>query len=64
MHADRRPWAPFASTNSVLHATSYAQLHLFCLLLGLSGMAVLALVYVRHKSSTNASKAKRVSEST
>jgi hypothetical protein len=63
MHADMRPWAPFASTNGLLYAMSYAHLHLFCLLLGFGGMVALALVYVRHKLSTNASKAKRVVES-
>lgn len=62
MHADMRPWAPFASINGLLHAMSYAHLHLFCLLLGLGGMVALALVYVRHKLSTNASKATRVVE--
>jgi hypothetical protein len=62
-HADMRPWAPFASTNGLLYAMSYAQLQLFCLLIGPGGMFIFALVYIRHKSSTNSSKAKHALES-
>ena len=40
MHADMRPFAPFSDANPLLGAVSFTALHLFCLLAGVVGVAV------------------------
>jgi hypothetical protein len=44
MHADLRPLAPFSAANPLLHVVSLADLHLFCIVLGLVGITVLAVL--------------------
>jgi hypothetical protein len=44
MHADLRPFAPFSAANRLLHVLSLADLHLFCIVLGMIGIAVLAVL--------------------
>ena len=52
MHADLEPFAPFASSNPLLHAISLVTLHSFCLVTGLLGVA--AWIAVRyHQRSVN-----------
>ncbi len=43
MHSDIRPLAPFAESNSLLHAITLGHLHLFCIYTGLFGLVVLFL---------------------
>ena len=40
MHRDLFPFAPWTNSNGLLHIVSYAQLHLFCLLAGVIGIAI------------------------
>ena len=40
MHRDLRPFAPWANSNGLLHIVSYGQLHLFCFLAGVVGIAI------------------------
>ncbi|SMF95812.1 hypothetical protein SAMN02949497_3187 [Methylomagnum ishizawai] len=49
MHADMRPWWPFAAGNGLLHAIPVGWLHLLCLGLGGVGGMVLVAVFVWHK---------------
>lgn len=49
MHADLRPFAPFAGGNHLLHLVSIADLHLLCVVLGALGIAVLAALRWRKK---------------
>ena len=40
MHRDLRPFYPWNSSNGLLHALSYEQIHLFCVLAGLGGLLI------------------------
>lgn len=42
MHADMRPLAPFSADNPLLGALPFRALHLFCLIAGVVGIAVVA----------------------
>ena len=50
MHADMRPWAPFAGGNALLGLMSISGLHLLCTLLGVVGIAALLLLRRRERS--------------
>lgn len=43
MHADMRPFAPLSDANPSLGAVSFTALHLFCLLAGVAGVAVVGV---------------------
>ena len=43
MHADIRPFAPFSDTNPLLEIVSLRALHLFCLVTGAAGLAVVVV---------------------
>ena len=47
MHADIRPLAPFSDGNSFLHFVSVDMLHGTCLVLGVLGMLVVLLRFIR-----------------
>lgn len=49
MHADMRPWWPFAAGNGLLDAIPVGWLHLLCLGLGVMGAMVLVAVFVWNK---------------
>jgi hypothetical protein len=44
MHADLRPLAPFSAQNRLLHLLSIGDLHLLCIVLGMIGIAALAVL--------------------
>lgn len=43
MHADLRPFAPWADSNGLLYAVSFGELHVGCVVAGLAGLALWAL---------------------
>jgi hypothetical protein len=50
MHADLEPFAPFTSSNPLLHAVSLLTLHSFCVVTGVLGLAAWIAVQYRQQS--------------